>query len=164
MSTQTVQCSYKLVPLKSGFIARARQAGLDDRDQPVERLVAEGGEPCRDVLRRARPGEELILASYCPFEVEGPYKEYGPIFILANGGGQEPESHRLPIDGPNPYFGSPFVLRAYSRQERILDAVITSPEEAEGRLEDFLMREDVAFVMARFGAYGCYACRIERAA
>ena len=75
---------FQLLPLRQDFLHKARVEGLDDQGQPVRRYHStEGGEPCRDVLRRARPGEEVILASYCPYEQDGPYKEYGPIFILA---------------------------------------------------------------------------------
>lgn len=58
-------------PIKEDFLLKVREASLDDQNQKVVRLTAAGGEPCRDVLRRAKPGEELILASYCPFTVAG---------------------------------------------------------------------------------------------
>jgi hypothetical protein len=54
---------YNSIPLRDSFLLKARSEGVDDLGQPVERWVAEGGEPCRDALRRARPGEALILAS-----------------------------------------------------------------------------------------------------
>src|SRR5258706_13487368 len=63
-------------PLPDSFLDRVRQQRLDDLGQPVRRLTAKGGEPCRDILRRARPGEEIILASYCPFEAAGPFREF----------------------------------------------------------------------------------------
>ena len=77
-----------IAPLPELFLQRLRSAGIDDLGQPVKRLVAEGGEPCRVVLRRARAGERLILASFTPFTAPGPYKEYGPVFVLADSKGE----------------------------------------------------------------------------
>ena len=73
----------------------------------------------RDSLHRAAAGEELMLASFCPFEVSGPYKEYGPVFIHAH---EHTQVH--PQDLPDliaqEYLVQQFVLRAYSVQEGIL--------------------------------------------
>lgn len=50
----------------------------------VERHVASGGVPSRDVLRRATPEEHIPLDRYSPFTLAGPYEEYGPIFAMAH--------------------------------------------------------------------------------
>lgn len=153
---------YRIAPIRPSFVQRARLEGLDDLNQSVERHIAEGGEPCRDALRRARPGEALLLASYGPFERPGPYREYGPVFLLADEAAQVQGGDRLPITGAEPYLGGSFVLRAYSAEERIVEGVVLQAAEAEARLQQMLARADVAFVLARFAGYGCYACRIER--
>lgn len=153
--------SYKITPVKSTFLQRARELGRDDQNQTVERLIAVGGEPCRDSLQRARAGEELILASYCPFELAGPYKEYGPIFIRAHEDDQVlPQLLSMLVE--QQYLGRQFVLRAYSEQERIVDACLTVPQQCEADLKALLIRPEVKFVLVRFPAYGCYACRVER--
>lgn len=154
--------SYQILPIKSTFLQRAREHATDDLGQTVERVLAKGGEPCRDALRRAEPGEELILASYCPFEIDGPYKEYGPVFILAHANQQSSPVNRLPVNGTNAYFGMQFVLRAYSASERILDACLSSPEQCEADIHRFFRNREIAFILVRFAAYGCYGCRIER--
>jgi hypothetical protein len=66
-----------IAPIPIAFLNRVRHEGLDDLGQPVKRVEAQGGEPCRDVLRRAQPGEQLILASFTPFTKPGPYHEIG---------------------------------------------------------------------------------------
>lgn len=162
MLVQTIETPYKITPIGARFVRRARIDGLDDQMQTVERSIAKGGEPCRDVLRRALPGEEIILASYCPFERASPYREYGPVFILATESLALTDSSYLPITGDPAYFHSPFVLRAYSQEERIVDAAITAPDTAHQILQKFFQRDEVAFVLARFAAYGCYACRLDR--
>jgi hypothetical protein len=154
---------YRIVPIRSDFAVRARALGLDDQGQGVEYHTASGGEPCRDVLRGARPGEALILASYGPFAGAGPYREFGPVYILASDAAEPVDLSRLPVDGAAPYFTQPFALRAYCRDERIIDAVITPVADARQHLRRLLALPRAAFVHARFGAYGCYACRIEAA-
>ncbi len=151
-----------IMPLRADFLVKARRIGVDDLGQPVEHLVAKGGEPCRDAFRRAEAGEALILASYCPFQHAGPYREYGPVFILAEADAHCANPVSLPVDGPSPYLGSGFVLRAYSEEERIVDAVLCAPHESADHLRRLFDNEGTAFILARFPAYGCYALRIER--
>ena len=157
----------RIASIPDAFLHRVRTEGRDDLNQPIRRVVAKGGEPCRDVLRRAASGEELILASFSPFRVEGPYHEYGPIFVMAQPG--EPGCrHTLPLrSGPGTaaeaYLRNQFVLRAYSTEEAIVDAEMVTADNAQATLERFLDRSEVAFVHARFALYGCFACRIDRA-
>lgn len=150
-----------IAPIPATFLDRVRNEGIDALGQPVRRVVsATGGEPCRDVLRRARAGEALILASFSPFREKGPYREFGPVFILAAAGDEEVRREALPLT--RGYFRDHFVLRAYSPREEILDAAMVTPVEAEETLESFLAKPEVAFVHARFPLYGCFACRIDR--
>jgi len=155
----------RIAPLPGAFLARVRTAGLDDLGQPVRRLRAEGGEPCRDVLRRARAGEALLLASFCPFALAGPYREYGPVFVLANASAEPVARDRLPrADGSaEAYVRDRLALRAYGPDESILDAALVGAGALGDEAARLLARPDVAFVHARFPVYGCFACRIERA-
>ena len=118
---------------------------------------------CRDVLRRALPGEKLILASDCPFTKPGPYKEYGPIFVLAQPSETPPDLKTLPLPTgkDTDYLADIFVLRAYNEEESIVDAQLANPDTANGILDQFLSDPVVKFVLVRFAAYGCYAFRIE---
>jgi hypothetical protein len=151
----------EIAPLPTSFLQRVRNEGIDDQGQPVQRLIAAGGEPCRDVLRRAQPGEELILASFSPFAKSGPYKEFGPVFVLAHDSDEQPARAALPIEVG--YLRERFVLRAYSDAESIVDASLVTPDDAEATLARFLDSPKVAFVHARFPTYGCFALRVDRA-
>jgi len=155
---------YQIMPIRSDFLEKVRTSGLDDQGQAVEYLRAEGGEPCRDLLRRANVGEMLILASYCPFNNAGPYKEYGPVFILANSNDELLDYSNLPLPKviETDYLGETFVLKAYCKNERILEAIISSPTNAESDIINFLSNKDVSFIIVRYAAYGCYSFRIER--
>ena len=152
----------RIAPIPSGFLQRVRREGRDALAQPVKRVIAKGGEPCRDVLRRARAGEALILASFSPFSRPGPYKEYGPIFVLAEEAHDAPDRAALRAGADDDYLRAQFVIRAYSEEEEILDAALTGPDDAQQVIDRFFAREDVAFLHARFPTYGCFACRLDR--
>jgi len=157
--------SIEILPIRPAFLQRARKVGLDDQGQPVRRLQAAGGEPCRDVLRPARSGEGLILASYCPFDHHGPYREYGPIFIRADSAIEPVDRHRLPLGSSEGegYLAPSFALRAYNRNQDIVQARLVSAESALPIIHAWLGRTEVEHVDARFAAFGCFACRIIRA-
>ncbi|MFC6981228.1 PadR family transcriptional regulator [Microbulbifer taiwanensis] len=57
---------YTVTPIRENFLRKARETGLDDLEQPVRQIVAEGGEPCRDALRRARPGRKSCWPATVP--------------------------------------------------------------------------------------------------
>ena len=152
---------WQIETLAPAFIQRARSEGLDALEQPVRRLAAQGGEPLRDALRRARPGEALILASYSPFRLDGPYREFGPVFLAA-----EPQTEALPrldalLAGPG-YFRDAPALRAYDAGQSMLEAVLPSWDQLAERLRQWQARVDIAFAMLRFPAHGCYALRLNR--
>ena len=156
--------NYKITPIRSDFLIKVREAGIDDQNQPVVTKVAMGGEPCRDVLRRANAGEKLILASYCPFSKSGPYKEYGAVFVLAKQS-SEPVNYDqfpLPTNSVHDYFGDTFVLRAYDEQESIYAAHLVTPANVEEVISEIFQQVGVNFIIARYAAYGCYSLRLDR--
>jgi hypothetical protein len=152
-----------IAPIPTAFLNRVRLEGLDDLSQPVKRVEAQGGEPCRDVLRRAQPGEQLILASFTPFTKPGPYHEYGPVFVLAEDSGEQVLRVGLPAAGsPSDYLREQFAVRAYSEGEEIVDAALIEARDFDATIERFFRSDDVAFLHVRYPAYGCFSCRIDR--
>jgi hypothetical protein len=153
----------RVAPISVEFLHNARVNGTDALGQPVKRVTAEGGEPCRDVMRRARPGEELILASYSPFTRVGPYHEYGPIFILANESDERADRDAFPVAGtPGDYLNARFVIRAYNEAEEIIDAALIEAKQSDETIDRFLSQPEVAFLHVRFPVYGCFALRVDR--
>ena len=144
------------------FLRRVRIEGRDHLGQPVKRVIARGGEPCRDALRRAHPGEELIVASFSPFERSGPYKEYGPVFVLAHDSPDTADREFLPIGADDTYLRDQFVIRAYSKEDEIIDAALVEAIRAQDVIDEFFSRDETAFLHARFPTYGCFACRLDR--
>jgi hypothetical protein len=153
----------RIAAIPNEFLDRVRRDGIDDLGQPVKRVIAEGGEPCRDVLRRAHPGEALILASFSPFTKAGPYREFGPIFVLAAAADESVRRDQLPTEGEQRFLRDQFAIRAYSDAEEIIDAAIVPASDAAAAIERLLGTDGTAFLHARFPAYGCFALRIDRA-
>jgi hypothetical protein len=150
--------------IPESFLNRVRSTGLDDQGQPVKRVIADGGEPCRDVLRRARTGEHLILASFTPFTKAGPFKEYGPIYVLANASDEDVRREGLPPAGQDTtYLRQQFVVRAYSDAEEIRDAAFVNAPDFAATVDRFFAVGQTAFLHVRFPTYGCFALRIDRA-
>ncbi|OHX12196.1 hypothetical protein BI347_00785 [Chromobacterium sphagni] len=156
--------TWRVQTLNDGFLRRTREDGLDDLGQSVVRLTAQGDEPCRDALRRARPGEPLILASYSPFRQAGPYREYGPVYLLA--AAQPQSSPSLPAllrrAGDDAYLGERIALRAYDRREFMLEAMLVELGLAADLLARWAARPEVASALLRFPAQGCHALRLDR--
>jgi len=152
----------RVAPIPLAFLDRVRNEGTDDLGQPVKHLVARGGEPCREILRRASPGEALILASFTPFAKSGPYKEYGPIFVLAHESGESVRRDWIDAGSAQNYLREQFVIRAYSEAEEIIDAALVSAADAQHVAERFFAMSEAAFLHVRFPAYGCFACRLDR--
>jgi len=160
---------YKITPIRRDFLIKVREVGIDDQNQAVVYIIAEGGEPCRDVLRRAKAGEELILASYCPFTKMGPYKEYGAVFVLKNESNETVNystfslaTHSEGSDYFGDYLSDSFVVRAYDNEESIYDARLVSSLNVQQTISEFFAQSQVKFIMARYAAYGCYALRLDR--
>jgi len=152
-----------IAPIPDAFLHRVRSEAIDDLGQAVKRVVAKGGKPCRDVLRRASAGEELILASFTPFSRPGPYKEYGPVFVLARPDAEAARRDELPRAGASTdYLREQFVIRAYSAAEEILDAALVKAPELAATVERFFASEETAFLHVRFPTYGCFALRVDR--
>ncbi|MDQ3514693.1 MAG: DUF1203 domain-containing protein [Chloroflexota bacterium] len=163
-----MEMGIRILPLPEAYLVRVREEGLDAQGQPVRRFVSTGGDPCRDALRRSRPGEEVILASYGPFEGAGPnpYREFGPVFLLAKPETAPINRTALPVTGDHPerYFGDgPLAFRAYAAGGYIIDGALGGTADAEAAVARFLGSPAVAHVDVRFAIRGCFACRVVRA-
>lgn len=145
-------------PLPAAFVQRVRTTLRDDFNRPVRVVVSEGGEPMRDQLRRAEPGERIILCSYQAVSLPSEFAEIGPVFISAD----LPAATFAPDELPPGYFNRLFALRAYDAADRIVHSLLVEPTAAPEKFRDLLAREDVAYLHARFAGHGCFAACIDR--
>ena len=152
--------SFRTRGVPSSFVDRLRATGVDDLGQPLVRITrASGGEPLRDQLRRAEPGEEILLGSHELFAQASPFREFGPVYVSA----MLPRPEAFADVFTSGYIREECVVRAYDRRGWILQADRAGRDEARGQIETWLGDPRIGFVDARFLAYGCFACRFERA-
>lgn len=151
--------SFAITPISAAFVERVRATLRDDFGRTVAVALAAGGEPMRDQLRRASPGERLILCSYQAVALPSPFAEVGPVYVSADAPAPTPFRDTLPPG----YFNRLFALRAYDHRDCIAESTLVEPPVALAKFAEFLARDDVAYLHARFAGHGCFAARIERA-
>lgn len=116
--------------------------------------------PCRVTLRKAAPGETVVLTNYAHLAAPAsPYRSVGPIFVRRDAG---PVFDRVNAV-PELFRARPLSLRAYDRENMMVAADVTTGDELLSAAARLLAREDVALLHVHHAAFGCYHCRIERA-
>lgn len=150
---------FSVRPLDLAFVQRVRTTRRDDFDRTVDISLACGGEPMRDQLRRAEPGERLILCSYQAIALPSAFAEIGPIYVSADA----PAAPAFPDELPPGYFNRPFALRAYDASDRPVDSTLVDPAAAPEKIRALLSLPAAAYLHARFAGHGCFAARIDRA-
>lgn len=159
-ATEPAVLGFQATPLPSAFAARVRATLRDDFNRTVTITTAGGGEPLRDRLRRAAPGERIILCSYQSVPLPSLFAETGPVFIAAEAADHVPAWRD---ELPPGYFPRTLSLRAYDAQDRIVESAVCEPDAAPDRIRTLLARAGVSHVHARFAGHGCFACRFDRA-
>ncbi|MBS0662135.1 MAG: DUF1203 domain-containing protein [Verrucomicrobia bacterium] len=150
---------YRIVPLPLQMVEDVRRTGVDCLGHRVTPEVnLEEGRPCRLTLRYIRKGERLLLLSHSPFAHDHPYREIGPIFVLADGGQPYADIHRFPPD----FDPTTRVFRSYDAAERIVDARVGAPDP-DAVIADLFANPRAECIHVRSLTYGCYTFRIERA-
>jgi hypothetical protein len=129
-------------------------AGEVDPGAPTTvRRAAEGGEPCRRCLRRAQPGEALLLTPYDPFTERSPYAGDGPVFVHERCG--EPGAAADQVRE------SVISVRAYDADAMLVGAEVMPGDRLGERAAALL--EDAAFLHVHFAGPGCFAFRVDPA-
>ncbi|MFD0199787.1 MULTISPECIES: DUF1203 domain-containing protein [Saccharothrix] len=142
--------------LPDDVLARARElAGTDEHHELHDESP---GAPLRCCLRKAGPGEPVILFRHTPTAGTGPYEELGPVF-----------AHAEPCDGPattaefpEAFRHAPRILRAYTADGRIHGGEIATPDTLTDRVDALLDDPDVAEVQVRSVSHGCFLFAITR--
>lgn len=152
---------FVITPLSPAFVQRVRATLRDDFGRTVRVTVADGGEPLRDRLRRAAPGERILLCGYQAVPLPSEFAAIGPVFVSADGATATPP---LRDALPAGYFNRTFALRGYDALDRIAHSTLVEPEHAPAEFAALLARPGVAYLHAHFAGHGCFAARIDRAA
>jgi hypothetical protein len=160
----TTAIPFLIEAISAEVLAGVRASGADVSGNPVEHLVAEGGEPLRCCLRDAESGERAILFGYeppicSPPIPASPYREIGAVFAHA-----ERCAGPVPRQGyPPDWRGRPQVLRAYDRRGWIHDATrVHDGDDPVAVIAEMLADPDVVRIHSRNVAWGCYMFAVTR--
>ncbi len=127
-------------------------------DSPVYVADAKPSYPCRQCLRDAEIGEELLLVSYDPFETDSPYRSASPIFL-----------HRRPCTPPLDLHELPEQLtirqlsvRAFDIDALMIDAAIVQGDQLAATLDRLFADAACDHVHVHNATRGCWAVRVDR--
>lgn len=157
--TTTRTTAFTVIPLPVGLLDAVRSSGLDTSGNPVQHVVAGGGEPIRCCLRNAREGESLILFGYEPKIPASPYREIGAVFAHTQACPGPEHTDAYPAD----WHGKPQVLRAYDERGWIHPATtVHDGSDPEAAIAAILADPKVTQLHSRNIAYGCYMFAVTR--
>jgi len=147
--------TFQLVPIDPATADRLRAA---HPDAPVFVADAYPGYPCRQCLRDAEVGDELVLVSYDPFTVTSPYRSASPIFL-----------HRYPCSPPADVAVIPEQLavrqlsvRAFDAAAMMLDAAVVPGIDLAATVRRFFGDDSTDHIHVHNATRGCWAVRVER--
>ena len=136
------------------------QSAADLRSEGGPIYVADEfpGYPCRQCLRDAEIGEELILVSHNPFGLESQYRSASPIFL-----------HREVCDAPTDLGELPVQLtrrqlsvRSFDQGEMMIDAAVIDGSELDGTLVRLFGDTDATRIDVHNATRGCWAVSVVR--
>ena len=153
-----------IVPLSKDYAASIRKKGKDDFGHDVIIQTATGLGPCRVSLKPFRPGiDKRMLFSYSPFDLENPYNQPGPVFIMADEVEEYAEVHRFPseIKADKKHFH--LTLIGYTADQMMIYTKLVGDADIDELIvKIFHDHPEVEYIHARSAEAACYICRIER--
>lgn len=156
MTANVLTKSLNYVPMPEGIANEARETLRDRFGHDLDAVKEEA--PCRACLRISKGPEELILLAYQPLVDANPYAEIGPIFIHARPCEPYSDIETFPED----FAARRLILRAYSSDGRILDALVAEPGTAPARAAELFDNSAVAEIHVRHESYTCFDFKIVR--
>jgi Protein of unknown function (DUF1203) len=148
MNTFTVR------PLESAVADRLRNG-----PNPIVYVADEfPGFPCRECLRDAAIGEELVLVSHDPFTKQSPYRSPSPIFVHRQSCATNVDTAEIPEQLQRRQLS----VRAFDSNEMMVDAKVIQGAELEALLCTLLAEKATSYVDIHNASRGCWAARAER--
>jgi hypothetical protein len=145
--------TFRLIAIDSKTANRLRQAG-----GPTYVADEKPGYPCRQCLRDAEIGEELVLVSHDPFDQDSPYRSTSPIFL-----------HLQPCEGtapsaalPSQLTGRQLSVRAFDHDAMMIDAAIIDGTDLATNLDRLFGNENTDRIHIHNASRGCWAVTAER--
>jgi hypothetical protein len=114
--------------------------------------------PCRQCLRDAQPGEQMLLMSYNPFRGESPYSGDSPVFIHLETCSPDADESVAPDQLTRRLLS----VRAYDDRHMMRAADVVPGSDLLDLADRLLDQPDVAYLHVHNALPGCWAARIER--
>ncbi|UXI66573.1 DUF1203 domain-containing protein [Tahibacter amnicola] len=137
--------------------------GLSDEAlaaQGVRRYTVDrkGAFPDRIELRDLEPGESVLLLNFTHLPARSPYRASHAIYV------KEGAEHPFDAVGEVPEVMKVRLisLRAYDKDDWMVDADITEGEQLPTLINRFFADARVAYLHAHYARRGCFAARIDR--
>jgi len=118
---------------------------------------AQPGFPCRQCLRDADIGDEMILVSYDPFTAASPYRSASPIFLHAS-----TCTVLATSELPAQLTSRRLSVRAFDASAMMLDATLIDGHDLGAAIDRLLANSDVDHLHIHNEPRGCWAARVTR--
>lgn len=145
--------SFRLIPIDPEVAQSLRENAV-----VVQVADAQPGYPCRECLKDAQIGDELVLVPYDPFVTDSPYRGSSAIYL-----------HRTPCepwrddgDVPKQQLGRRLSFRSFASDEMMVDAEVVEGATFVEAATRMLQKRNVEFINVHNASPGCWALRVER--
>jgi Protein of unknown function (DUF1203) len=145
------------------FVIRPIQSAVADRLREVPEAIVYvadefPGYPCRECLRDALVGEELILVSHNPFKRQSPYRSSSPIFIHRVSCAENVDASEIPEQLERRQLS----VRAFDCDEMMIDAKVIQGSELKSLLSAMFVEVSTSYVDIHNASRGCWSARAQR--
>jgi hypothetical protein len=117
------------------------------------------GYPCRQCLRDAAVGDELILVSHDPFRTESPYRSASPIFLHR----ASCQPHAIEPGLPDQLTRRQLSVRSFDSEEMMIDAAVIDGTDLEFTIQRFFADTAANRIHVHNATRGCWAVAVDRA-
>jgi len=150
MRTET----YRLRPIDP-----AAADALRARGGPIHVAAEHPGYPCRQCLRDATVGDELLLVSHDPFTMDTPYRSASPIFLHRNPCQPPEDRHELPAQLTERQLS----VRSFDPEEMMIDATVIDGDDLHATIGRLFTDQRSHNIHVHNATRGCWAVSIDRA-
>lgn len=120
---------------------------------------AELGFPCRVTLKDVRAGDTVLVLNYMHQPAANAFRSSHAIFVRE--GAEVPARFEGRV--PEQFAARLLSVRAFDRDDMMIDADVVDGKMVEGEIERMLAEPETAYLHVHFARRGCFAGRVDRA-